>query len=277
MRSRPGTRHEYEAAPEVRACWEPHAAALLAYDRGETEASILVADDLGDTDTLPAAYFFRSEEDVPPVEREALALCEGRVLDFGAGAGCHALILQERGHSVCAVEILPELVELLSRRGVRDARPGSVFHPPSGRWDTVLMLMNGWGLAETVAGLERFLASADRLIAPGGQMIADSTDMRRLAADWRLDNGHQFALRDDGRYVGEIQFQLEYDGRQGDPFTQLYVDPDTLRVVGARTGWDVEIVAPGENGGYLSRLRRSGECAAVGLSSRLTKNARNRR
>jgi SAM-dependent methyltransferase len=276
MRSRPGAGHEFEAVPEVRACWEPLAAALLAYDGGETEASILVVDDLGDTDMLPAAYFFRSEEDLPPLELEALALCKGRVLDFGAGAGCHALVLQERGHSVCAVEILPELVELLSRRGVLDGRPGSVFHPPSGRWDTVLMLMNGWGLAETVAGLERFLASADRLLAPGGQMIADSTDMRRLAADWRVENGHQFALREDGRYVGEIQFQLEYDGRPGDPFTHLYVDPDTLGLIGARTGWDVEIVAQGENGGYLSRLRRSGERAAVGVLSRLTKNARNR-
>jgi hypothetical protein len=108
-------------------------------------------------------------------------------------------------------------------------------------------------------------------------MIADSTDMRRLAADWRVENGHQVALRDDGRYVGEIQFQLEYDGRPGDPFTHLYVDPDTLRVVGARAGWDVEIVAAGENGGYLSRLRRSGEREVVGVPFRLTKNARNRR
>lgn len=267
MRSPPDTGPAYEATSEVRACWAPHAAALLAYDRGETEASIVVVDDLGDTDALSAAHFFRSESDLPPVEREALALCEGRVLDFGAGAGCHALVLQERGHSVCAVEILPELVELLSRRGVLDARPGSVFHPPAGRWDTVLMLMNGWGLPETLAGLERFLVSAERLIAPDGQMIADSTDVRRFAADWRVENGHRFALRDDGRYVGEIQFQLEYDGRRGDPFTQLYVDPDTLRVLGARTGWEVEIVASGQNGEYLSRLRRSGEHGAVGLPS----------
>jgi len=261
------THPEHEVLSGIRACWEPHARALLAFERGERGASILVVDDLGDREPLPAAWFFRRADGFPPLERGALDLCEGRVLDLGAGAGCHALALQERGHPVCAIEILPELVELLGRRGVTDARAGSVFRPPAGRWDTVLMLMNGWGLPETLAGLQRFLSRADRLVAPGGQIIADSTDMRRLASDWRSDDGMPLALREDGRYVGEIQFQLEFEGERGDPFSQLYVDPDTLSVLASRAGWKVEIVSHGENGAFLSRLRRSGERAGTGVPS----------
>lgn len=228
---------------------------------------MLVVDDLGDSDLLPAQWFFRGEEGLPPLERRALDLCEGRVLDLGAGAGCHALALQRLGHDVCAVEILPELVGLMRRRGVMDARVGSVFRAPEGRFDTVLMLMNGWGVLETVAGLDRFLAGLDEIVAPGGQLIADSTDMRRLAVDWRFEDEMQLALREDGRYVGEIQFQVEFEGDRGTPFGHLYVDPDTLAAIASRGGWSVEIVAHGEDGAYLSRLRRSGEHAATDVPS----------
>jgi SAM-dependent methyltransferase len=251
----------------VRACWEPHARALLAYEAGAADAGILVVDDLGDADLLPASWFFRGEEGLPPLERSALDRCEGRVLDLGAGAGCHALVLQARGHRVCGVEILPELVELLRRRGLTDARQGSVFDPPAGRWDTVLMLMNGWGLPETLAGLERFLASLDEFVAPGGQVIADSTDMRRFASGRRTEDGIQLAVREDGRYIGEIQFQLEFEGQRGEPFSQLYVDPDTLAGMARRSGWKVEIVDRGENGAFLSRLRRSGGREETGVPS----------
>jgi SAM-dependent methyltransferase len=244
---------------EASACWNPHARALLAYEAGDERATVTVIDDLGDVDALPAAWFFRPRDAMPRIERTALDLCEGRVLDLGAGAGSHTLALQQRGQQVTAVEILPELVDLLRRRGVSDARLGSVFRPPCGAWDTVLLLMNGWGLMETVAGLERFLADSRSLLAPGGRIIADSTDMRRFATATSEEHGVSVPCREDGRYVGEIQFQLEFEGHRGQPFRQLYVDPDTLALVAGRTGWEVEIAGRGEHGAYLSVLRRSGE------------------
>ena len=64
----------------------------------------------------------------------------------------------------------------------------------------------------------------------------------------------RLALREDGRYVGEIQFQLEFGGRRGDPFSQLYVDPDTLSIIAGRAGWNVEIVGQGENGAFSPSL-----------------------
>lgn len=258
---------EYEASEAGRACWEPHARALLAFERGDPDATILVVDDLGDSEAVPAGWFFRDEDDLPPLERQALDLCQGSVLDLGAGAGCHSLPLQQRGHSVCAVEILPELVELLRRRGVSDARMGSVFGAPAGQWDTVLMLMNGWGLPATLAGLGRFLAEANRLVSPGGRIIADSTDMRRFAVGWRVEHGTRLAVREDGRYAGEIQFQLEFAGRRGDPFSYLYVDPETLSSMAGRAGWEVEIAGHGENKAFLSVLRRSGGREGTGVPS----------
>jgi SAM-dependent methyltransferase len=239
----------------TRARWAPHAEGLLAFERGDREAAITVVDDLGDTDTLPAAWFYRAEEELPPLERAALLLCRGRVLDVGAGAGAHSLALQRRRLEVCAVEVLPELVDLLRRRGVLDARVAGALDLPDGRWDTILMLMNGLGLPETLAGLERFLSLAGRHLSPGGQILADSTDVRHLAASDAGPDG--YPVRSDGRYVGEIQFRLTYGELEGEPFSQLYVDPDTLAAVCERHGWSAEVVAEADHGAYLARIVRS--------------------
>ena len=232
--------------------WKPHAAAMEAYHRGKQDAILVVYDDF-ERDEVPISYFFRGPEQFPPLEQLALELCRGRVLDVGAGSGCHSLALQERGFEVTAIEILPPLVRILQERGVRDVRAATWMDVEAGRFDTVFMMMNGLGLTETLPGLRRFFSEARRLIAPGGQVLADSTDVR---ARLDPDAGRTGALeRPDGRYVGELHFQVEYEGQKGEPFPQLYVDANTLIRFARDEEWDCEIVSePDEYGHYLARL-----------------------
>lgn len=232
--------------------WEPHQAAMWAYHRGDHDAVIVVYDDF-ERDEVPVSYFFRSPEQFPPYERRALDLCRGRVLDVGAGSGCHSLALQDRGLEVTAIEILPDLVDILRERGVRDARVATWMDVDAGRFDTVLMMMNGLGLAETLLGLRRFLQDARRLIGSDGQILADSTDVRvRMDPEAGRSGSLQ---RPDGRYVGELHFQLEFQGRKGPPFGQLYVDPRTLRRYSLEAGWGCQILRPpDEYGHFLARL-----------------------
>jgi hypothetical protein len=163
------------------------------------------------------------------------------------------LVLQERGIEVTAIEVLPGLVDILRERGVRDVRMASWQTLEAEPFDTVLMLMNGLGLAETLIGLRRFLRDIRRLLRPGGQILADSTDVRS-----RMDPAAGRAgtvMRSDGRYIGELHFQLEFQGRKGDPFPQLYVDPETLTRYAEDEGWSCEIVSPRDKyGNYLARL-----------------------
>jgi SAM-dependent methyltransferase len=232
--------------------WEPYAAAMEAYHRGDQHAAIVVYDDF-ERDEVPVSYFFRPPEEFLPLEQLALELCRGRVLDVGAGSGCHSLVLQERGFQVTAIDILPPLIRILEDRGVREARLATWMDLQAEPFDTVFMMMNGLGLTESLAGLRGFLSDARRLVAPGGQVLADSTDVRV-----RLDReaGRTGALeRADRRYVGELHFQVEYTGRKGQPFPQLYVDANTLIRYGRDAEWGCDIVLePDEYGHYLARL-----------------------
>jgi SAM-dependent methyltransferase len=232
--------------------WEPHQAAMWSYHRGDHDAVIVVYDDF-ERDEVPVSYFFRSPDQFPELENRALDLCRGRVLDVGAGSGCHSLALQDRGLEVTAIEILPDLVDILRERGVRDVRLATWMDVDAGRFDTVFMMMNGLGLAETLGGLREFLKHARRLLGPGGQILADSIDVRV-----RMDReaaGTGTLERPDGRYVGELHFQLEFEGRKGPPFGQLYVDPETLGRYALEAGWGCEVLlAPDEYGHFLARL-----------------------
>lgn len=232
--------------------WKPYEAAMLAFHRGDRDASIVVYDDF-ERDEAPISYFFRGPDQFPPLEQTALQLCRGRVLDVGAGSGCHSLALQERGIEVTAIEVLPGLVKILRDRGVRDVRMASWQNLDANPFDTVLLLMNGLGLAETLTGLRDFFREIRRLLRPGGQVLADSTDVRT-----RMDPAARRAgtvTRPDGRYIGELHFQLEFKGRKGGPFPQLYVDQETLTRYAADEGWSCEIVSPPDRyGNYLARL-----------------------
>jgi len=226
--------------------WTPHGRSLWDYFTGDSAATIVLHSDLGEHDELSVAGWFR--ELTRPCDHTAVELCRGRVLDAGAGTGLHSLALQQRGLAVCAIDIVPQAVEIMRQRGVRDPRLANLFDFSDGPFDTILVLANGVGLAETLAGLPRFFAAFDRLLAPGGQVLCDSTDLR--AQGYGLQ-------RADGRYTGEIQFQIEYKGEKAPPFPQLYVDSDTLTARAAAAGWSCAVVLECGGGSYLARLTRA--------------------
>ncbi len=180
-------------------------------------------------------------------EHLALERCRGRVLDLGAGAGPHTLFLQGAGLRVTAVDRLADAVSVMVERGVVDARIGKVLEPPPGPWDTVLLLMNGTMPFETLAGFRLGLTRIAAVLAEGGRILVDSTDLRGPGGADR---------RHDGRYVGEAQYQFRYGRLIGDPVPQLFLDPERLQGTAREAGLVAEVIWTGKEGHYLAEITR---------------------
>jgi 2-polyprenyl-3-methyl-5-hydroxy-6-metoxy-1,4-benzoquinol methylase len=89
---------------------DPFGQALLDFRNGEASAAITVRRDDGYVSPLPAAFFFRKPSEFSEIERTALSLCKGKVLDIGAGTGIHSLALQAQGLPVPEIGISPQAV-----------------------------------------------------------------------------------------------------------------------------------------------------------------------
>src|SRR5690606_23056472 len=66
------------------------------FEKEELSSPLLLHSTYGDIEEMPVEVFFRDSEDFPELEFIALSLCDGKVLDVGAGVGAHALYLQEK-------------------------------------------------------------------------------------------------------------------------------------------------------------------------------------
>ena len=241
----------WDAAP-----WRPHGRALLDYFNGDTSAHVVVHWEDREREVVPIRVFFRGPSEFSAVEEAAIDLCRGRVLDGGAGAGCHALVLQEQGLAVCAIDIAPEAVEVMRRRGVQDARCADIFHFREGPFDTILLMMNGIGVVGDLAGLDRFLADVHRLLAPGGRILLDSYDPNRTQHPDGAPSSK--TRRPQGRYIGEMRFRLEYRGKKGPTLAWLFLDIKLLTERAMKAGWSPEIIWQEAEGHYLARLCRAG-------------------
>lgn len=223
------------------------------YHQNDPDINLKVHSDCSSEETLPAEIFFRNYDSLPELERYALDLCQGRTLDVGAGAGCHSMILQERGLEVMAVDVARDAVEVIKERGLRQVLAVDINRwEPEEKFDTVLMLMNGIGLAGNLDGLKDFLVRAKGLSAPNGQLLLDSTDFT-LFPEFMKSWGAAQIKR--GRYFGEVEYRLEYKGQLSEAYSWLFVDQKTLEEYALEAGWFSQIIFE-EEGQYLARLIR---------------------
>ncbi len=183
---------------------------------------------------LDAEWFFRSEPEWEPEERELLAaVTAGPVLDLGAGAGRAALHLQGRGLEVVAVENSPGAAEVCRRRGVRDVRTTDLNDPPTDRaWRAVLLLCGNIGLGGSWEGIRRLLRRLAEISAPGAVLVTDS-------------------VNDAGQ--GEIGLRLRYGDLATPWWRQRNVSAAEAPALVEGTGWRIvrRLHAPNDFDHYL--------------------------
>ena len=235
----------------MRSDQDPMGRAIADYHATGKASRLRVFSPMFEEDEIPVATLFRTLDEMPAVEQEALQVASGHILDVGAGAGCHALALQAMEKRVTAIDISPLAVETMQQRGVKDVREQDFF-TLDGQFDTILMLMNGIGIVGTISRLPAFFIQVDHLLAPGGQVLCDSSDLCYLYED---ENGIIDLTGIEG-YYGELYYQLQYKAVKGEPFPWLFIDPETLREQAAARGFYCDILARGKHYDYLARLTR---------------------
>ena len=156
---------------------------LTEYYSGKRDAKFKVYSDIAETEYWDISMFFRDFDEMPEIERIALDKVNGRTLDAGAGAGSHALFLQNRGIDITAIDISHGAVDIMHKRGINDARLADFFQFDGEKYDTILMLMNGIGIVKKISNLDSFFAQVKRLLNNDGTLILDSSNIIYLFLD----------------------------------------------------------------------------------------------
>lgn len=232
---------------------DPMGAAIADYYANGKATKLRVFSSMFDEDEIPVKQLFRNFDEMPEAEREALRISTGKTLDVGAGSGCHSLALQEMGKEVKAIDISPLSIETMQKRGVKDVALQNFFSQQfTGSFDTILLLMNGSGIVGRIANLPIFFQTIKRLLAPGGCVLMDSSDLRYLFED--EDGNLDIDPEDD--YYGEVDFRMQYKNIKGDSFDWLYIDFQTLSLHAANNGFKAEMIKEGEHFDYLAKIHR---------------------
>lgn len=230
---------------------DPMGSAIADYCTNQKAGRLRVFSSQFDEDEIPVKQLFRAYKQMPVLERTALDMAAGKILDVGAGSGCHALALQEQGKEVCAIDISPFSVDVMQKRGVKDTRLINLFNEQfADSFDTILMLMNGSGIIGKVENLPVFFRKMKQLLRPGGCILMDSSDLRYL---YEEEDG-SYLIDIAGDYYGEVDFRMQYKDIQGDTFDWLYIDFQTLSLYANDNGFTAEIIREGRHYDYLAKI-----------------------
>ena len=226
-------------------------AAIRDYHLRGKAARLRVMSSMFDEDEMPVDHLFRTFDDMPHLEQKALNMAYGKVLDIGAGAGCHALALQERGMDVKAIDISPLSCEVMKERGIKDVECVNLFCKQlQGKYDTLLLLMNGTGIAGKLSQLPALLNRLKELLSEEGQILIDSSDLKYIYEN--EDGSMDIDLN--APYYGEVDYQMQYRDIKGEPFDWLYTDPMLLASVSKQCRLQCQIMEQGEHYDYLAKL-----------------------
>lgn len=195
---------------------------------------------------------------------------------------------EEKISSVKAIDISPLSCEAMKLRGIKDVECINLFdsHLCCGKgtsegsdigiekgtnqtigFDTILLLMNGTGIAGKIANLPILFNRLKALLNKNGQILIDSSDLKYI---YENEDG-SFDIDLNAAYYGEVDYQMVYHGNQktkaegkklknaikGEPFDWLYVDFPLLKSIAESCGLHCELIEEGEHYDYLAKISLS--------------------
>lgn len=230
--------------------------AILDFQTNNSPEDIITETNISEADEMNVAYLFRSYKEMPKLEKKALQLSKGKVLDVGCGAGSHSLYLQNvKNLEVTSIDISKNAIQACQLRGLKNAKVQNVLDLDSDlhqndKFDTILLLMNGTGIFGTLSETPKYLQKLKSLLNPNGQILIDSSDIIYMFDE--EEDGSKW-IPGEG-YYGELTFTISYKNETEEPFPWLYLDYNTLQNAAFANGLQCELIEEGNHFDYLARL-----------------------
>lgn len=224
--------------------------AILDFQTNNSPSALITETNISEADVMSVDYLFRSLNEMPKLEKKALELCKGKILDVGCGAGSHALYLQEKGFEVTAIDISENAIKACQLRGLKNARVQNILDLENESFDTILLLMNGTGIFGTLSETSKYLQKLKSLLNPNGQLLIDSSDIIYMFDE---DADGSYLVPANG-YYGELTFTISYKNENEESFPWLYLDYNTLQNAAQANGLECKLILEGAHFDYLARL-----------------------
>jgi len=186
---------------------------------------------------------------MPKIEKKALKMCKGKVLDIGCGAGSHGLYIQNNMKmSVIGIDDSKRAVEVSKERGLKKVVLKSIWDYKAEGFDTILLLMNGMGIAKSIDNLSPFLLHLKKKLNHGGQILVDSSDLIYL-----FDEEDIALWEKDKLYYGEVDYGISFENNT-ESFPWLYIGFEKLEKIAKKNNLKCELIIKGDNYDYLAKI-----------------------
>jgi SAM-dependent methyltransferase len=230
---------------------DPFGEAIQEYFNKGKAPDIQINTNYTEDESIPVSYFFRNEKQMPELEKMAFKMCKGKVLDVGAAAGCHTLLLQKKGFNVTALEKSEQAVDVMKKQGIVKVVHADIYEYNETQYNTILLLMNGSGIGGTIKGLLKLLSHLKSLLLDDGQILIDSSDIKYLFEE---EDGSLWVDLATDKYYGEMEYEVTYK-KTSSKFDWLFIDFENLQKVATMAGLQCKLVAQGEHSDFLAQLK----------------------
>jgi SAM-dependent methyltransferase len=215
-------------------------------------------DGLIDPSEVLPKYYFAQFRDWTTHERRAMKFVRGRVLDVGCGAGRVSLYLQTKGFDVLGIDVSPLALRVCKLRGVKKVRllPAARVEHLDGKFDTVLMLGNNFGLFNSYKRARAMLKSYYDKTSDNARIIAESIDPYKTRDRAHLSYQRRNQRR--GRMSGQVRIRIRYRTYATPWFDYLLVSKSEMRKIVTGTGWCIQRFIDSSGPLYIGIIGKTG-------------------
>ncbi|MFA4818453.1 MAG: class I SAM-dependent methyltransferase [Patescibacteria group bacterium] len=204
-----------------------------------------------------ASAYFANFKDWPKIEKQAIKLAKGKILDIGAGAGRNSLYLQKRNFDVIAIDNSPLAIKVCKKRGVKNAKVLPIekigtFKPKT--FDTVIMFGNNFGLFGSFKKAKSLLKKLHKITSSNALILAESNDVYKTDDPVHLSY-HKFNEKR-GRMPGQLRIRIRFKKYIGDWFDYLLVSKNQMKNILKNTGWRVRNFIDSDKSIYIAIIKK---------------------